>query len=338
MPTVTDAARIRLGRGSQVTADIRLIETRVYTVSGMVMAASGEPAGAGSLSIVARDAPSGTMFSTGVNGDGTFAFRNIPPGAYELISRYQGQRTPGALAQPAPASLEFGSIAIDVTGDMEHVVVAMTTGAVVTGELIFDEPFPSTGRVNIMPTLLETRPPSGIPAPDVTGSTFTLRGLFRPILLRGNASGGPLPWALKAVLLRGKDITDEPTVFKASDSGHLQMVFTASAPTLDVAVVGDDGLPALGTTIVIFGHDPKTWKPRSSLSRTATVGGDGKFSMRGLREGRYYAVAIPSDVMTSVGQPTPEFLETLSAVATAVTLTAGETRALVLRLVRFERP
>ena len=159
VPTIADAARIRLGRGSQVTADIRLIETRVYTVSGTVMAASGEPAGGGSLSIVARDSPSGTMFSASVSGNGTFAFRNIPPGAYELSSRYQAPRPPGA--PRAPSTQEFGSIAIDVTGDMEHVLVAMTTGAVVTGEVVFDEPFPSSGRVNIMTTQLETRNRAG---------------------------------------------------------------------------------------------------------------------------------------------------------------------------------
>ena len=339
VPTTADAMRIRLGRGTQVTADIRLIETRVYTVSGTVMSASGDPAAGGSLSIVARDSPGGTMFSTGVNGHGTFSFRNIPPGSYELSCRYHGlPRAPGATAQPAPASLEFGSIAIDVAGDMEHVVIGMTTGAVITGEFAFDEPFPASGRVNISPTPVETRPLSGIPSSEAGTSAFTLRGVFGPLLLRGNASGGPTPWALKAVLLRGKDITDEPTIFKASDSGHLQMVFTSRAPTLEGSVVGDDGQRALGARIVIFGHDPKTWTPRSSFYRTATVSGDGTFTMRGLREGRYYAVAIPADVMTNVGQPTPEFLETLSAVATVFTLNTGETRTLDLRLLKFEKP
>ena len=135
---------------------------------------------------------------------------------------------------------------------------------------------------------------------------------------------------MKAVLLRGKDITDEPTVFKASDSGHLQMVFTSRAPTLDVSVLGDDGQPARHTTIVIFGHDPKTWKLRSSFSRTAPVGGDGKFTMRGLREGRYYAVAIPEE--QTADWRDPRMLEELSRVATRVSIGEGEHKTLDLSI------
>ena len=338
VPAIADAARIRLGRGTQASADIRLFETRVYTVSGVVMTSSGEPARGGSISVMATDSPSGSMFGTGVSGTGTFTLRNLPPGAYELISRHQVPRAPGVATPPASLSEEFGRARIDVAGNMEHVLIAMTTGAVVTGEVILDEPLPAGGRVNIVPTPAGMRNFMGVPTAEMSGAQFTLRGVFGPILLRGNASGGPAPWALKAVLLRGKDITDEPTVFTASDSGHLQVVFTSKAPSINGSVTGDDGHPVLDGTVIIFGHDPKTWKqPRSSFSRTAGVGKDGKFFLRGLREGRYYVAAVPPEVIANIGQPSAELLESLSAVATAVTLNDGETRAVDLRVLRFDR-
>ena len=337
VPTIGDATRVRLGRGTQATADIRLIETRVYSVSGTVMTASGEPSRGGSVSVLSRDSSFGSMFSTGVSGTGTFALRNIPPGSYELISTQQASRAPGAPPSTAPASQEFGSVRIDVTGDTEHVLIPMTTGAVVTGELIFDEPLPPGGRVNITPMPGETRSYSGMPRVEVSGAQFTLRGVFGSLLLRGNASGGSLPWTLKAVLLRDKDITDEPTALTAADSGHLRVVFTSRAPSLEGSVIGEDGQPAPDATIVLFGQDETTWRPRHSFNRNVSVGKDGKFVARGLREGRYYAAAIPLEVMANVGQPTPEFLKNLSDVATAVTLNAGEIRSLDLRLVRFEQ-
>ena len=95
--------------------------------------------------------------------------------------------------------------------------------------------------------------------------------------------------------------------------------------------------PAPESAIVIFGYDPKTWKPRSSFSRTTSVGKDGNFVVRGLREGRYYVAAIPPEVMAGIGQPTPEFLEGLSGMATVFTVSAGETRTLDLRLLKFEK-
>ena len=69
------------------------------------------------------------------------------------------------------------------------------------------------------------------------------------------------------------------------------------------------------------------------------VGKDGKFTVRGLREGRYYAAAVPPDVMAGFGQPTPEFLGALLAAgATAVTVNDGEIRTLDLRVLSFEKP
>lgn len=176
-----------------------------------------------------------------------------------------------------------------------------------------------------------------MPSVEVTGSQFTLRGVFGPLLLRANASGGASAWALKTVLLRGHDITDEPTVLTASDSGHLQVVFTSKAPSIEGVVTAENGHPSADATIVVFGHDPKTWTLRSSFTRLAGLDKDGKFAVRGLREGRYYAVAVSSDLMSNVAQPTAEILESLSGVATAFTLNAGESRSVDLRLVQFER-
>jgi len=337
--TVADATRIRLGRGTEITADIRLIETRVFSLSGTVVTSSGEPASGGSISVVSRDAALNASFGTGLSGTGTFTLRNLPPGAYELVARPQPSRPPGAPGTGSASVQEFGSVQIDLAADTDHLLIATTTGATVRGEAVFDEPLPPAGRFTITPGPPGPRNFSGVPAVEIAGTQFTLKGVFGPTLLSGNASGGPRSWALKAVLLRGQDVTDEPTPFTSSDSGHLQVVFTSKAPALEGAVTLDDGRPALDATVILFGQDLKTWKPRSSFNRTTVVGKDGKFTVRGLREGRYYAAAVPPDVMAGFGQPTPEFLGALLAAgATAVTVNDGEIRTLDLRVLRFEKP
>ncbi|MDQ3420250.1 MAG: carboxypeptidase-like regulatory domain-containing protein, partial [Acidobacteriota bacterium] len=260
VPTMAEAARVRIGPASQATADIRLIETRVHTLNGTVVTASGEPARGGNVSLIARESPLGPMFATGLSGTGTFSLRNVPPGSYELIARHQAPRPAGALSTAPASAQEFGRQPVEVVAHTE-VLLPLTLGAVVQGEAVFDETPPAGTRVNVTPTTLDPRNLTGVPSVEVTGSQFTLRGAFGPLLLRANASGGAAAWALKAVLLRGHDITDEPTVLTASDSGHLQVVFTSKAPALEGVVTGQNGQPSNDATIVIFAHDPKAWTP-----------------------------------------------------------------------------
>jgi len=65
---------------------------------------------------------------------------------------------------------------------------------------------------------------------------------------------------------------------------------------------------------------------------TARPDATGKFVVRGLPAGEFYAIALEwADVNTSAD---PEFLEPLAADATPFALTDGETRSLDLRLIR----
>jgi hypothetical protein len=268
---------------------------------------------------------------------GTFSVRGVPPGSYQVVARFQPPRQPGAVFVPGESGQEHGTALIDViSGDVENVVITTRPGATVAGSLVFDEALPSGGRANLSALPVERRNYMGTPVVQVTGSAFTLRELFGPVVIRGNASGGPASWGLKAVLLRGKDITDVPTVLTAADSGHLEVVFTAKAPSLEGFVADDTGAPVPDAVVLLFGHDPDTWRPRSSFQHAVRPGRDGTFMLRGLREGQYWVAAVPPDVITNPTQPSPEFLRGLRDVATALTLNDGETRTLDLRLLRFE--
>jgi hypothetical protein len=70
--------------------------------------------------------------------------------------------------------------------------------------------------------------------------------------------------------------------------------------------------------------------------RMGRVMKEGRYTLAVLREGRYYAVAVPPEIMMTAAQAGAEMLEALSKVATAVTLNAGEKRPVDLTLVRFQ--
>ena len=76
--------------------------------------------------------------------------------------------------------------------------------------------------------------------------------------------------------------------------------------------------------------------PRSSYFRTMRAIKDGKFSLGGLREGRYLVVAVPLELSTSMTLPNAELFEALSKVSTAVTLNAGDKRSIDLVVVKMQ--
>lgn len=118
--------------------------------------------------------------------------------------------------------------------------------------------------------------------------------------IRGAVVGrGPDPagqsWGLKAVLLNGTDITDEPRIFTNADSGKLQLVFTATAAGLEGVATDDACKPVQEYTVLAFGGDTASWRPGSSTIRLTRPMKEGKFHLRALREGRYRVVALPPE-------------------------------------------
>lgn len=341
-PTPSDAVRVRLPRGGQATADIRLIETRVFMIKGTVITSAGTPPRNANVSVIRADTPN-TSSGTGVMPDGTFVIRNLPPGQYDLIARYTPQREGLPPGGPMPTdNSEMVSVRVEVGGsDVDGIILATEPGATVVGQVVFEDGQSEGRRVQIFTQPAERRTFMSSPAVEVKDSTFTIRNMFGRHVIRGNVigsadvSGGSL--GLKAVMLNGRDITDEPRVFTNADSGKLQVVFTLQAPALDGTVTDDAGRPVQECTILLLGDDAATWQPGSSMIRQTRPMKDGKFRFRGLREGRYRIVALPSVFTFNQMTPDVQLLEALSKLATPVVLNAGETRTVDLKLTPFEQ-
>ena len=268
-----EAMRVRLPPGGQAVADIRLIETRVYTVRGTVMSSSGEVLRNANVSLAPPDVTMmmmGGNYGGGVMPDGTFVIRNVPPGHYELTATYMPRReppAPGTQGPPPMDNAEMASAPIEIgAADVEGIMLVTQRGATVTGEIVFDGGELEGGRVQVSAQPVERRMFTPPPTVDVKDTTFTIRNVFRRIVIRGSVIGrGPGPggssWGLKAVLLNGADITDQPRVFTNADSGKLQIVFTLHAPGLEGTVTDDAGKPVEQYTVLAFGDDPATWRP-----------------------------------------------------------------------------
>lgn len=334
------AMRVRVAPGGEVTVDIRLMETRVFKITGIVLNSKGE-ASRNSSVMLGRPSEMGfSSYGSSVSPTGEFTFRNVPPGRYELMGRYMPQQptAPGMIRMGpgGPEGQEYASVSIEVgNADVENVLISTRPGATVSGRIVLEGAPPEGRKANIFVQNAERRQTMGSALVEVKDLAFTLKNVFTPILLRGSMGGSG--WGLKAVMLRGRDITDVPTTFTDQDSGHLQVIFTSAAPTIEGTVTDHLGQPVTEATILLFGEDEAAWGPFSSYFRRGGIAKDGKYRFAGLREGRYFAVAIPLAIGMNAGQPTKEFLESLSKVATRVVLNPGETRTVDLPLVRFEQ-
>lgn len=340
-----DAARVRVGPGTEALVEIRLLETAVFNLRGTVLNARGEPARNANVSIMRSDfMASGT--GSGTDQSGAFTIRNVTPGSYDLVVQvFPGDGRPGPTGM---AGREMASLKVDVTSaDIEGLQLMTAPGASFTGEVVFDDAAPQGARVqlNLLPAQLRSfGPPGSIVVKD---QAFSATDVFGPVLIRGNVvSGGPRPagsppvtWTLKEVLLNGRDVTDVPTVFTAAHSGRLQVVFTSRTASVEGRALDDAGKPVRGAMIMAFSGDEEHWTFGSSRVRSGMASGDGgEFAVRGLRSGRYYVVAVEAGgpIGTGPSGPDREFLRRLKASATEVLLNENETRSVDLRVVRIE--
>jgi hypothetical protein len=173
----------------------------------------------------------------------------------------------------------------------------------------------------------DVAPPSR-PAPVLDGWTFELPNLAGARLFR--LTGAPDGWALKAVMLGGRDVTDEP-VDAAEAARGVEIVLTSRISEVSGAVTDDRGQAVKDYVVAIFSDDPRDWQmTQSRRLRSARPGQDGRFSVRGLPSGEYLAIALE---YLEEGEATdPEALERWRTIASAVRIADGETKAVELKL------
>lgn len=325
-----DARRVRV-RGGQETAagDFQLTRARMMTVKGIVLDSHGTPAV--SRTFVTLNHRDGGMGSTSIDAQGRFSFRSQPPGLYQVIARMQDEN--------GENTLEYVSAALTLADrDLEGVVVSMKPTVNLAGRVVFDTstaPAIAADALSIGAQPKDRSMPyeavSIHPAVVAADLTFALRRLAGELVVRPNGRV-PNTWFLKAVLLNNHDITDVPTEFRAEDSGRLQVVLTTRASELTGNVTDEKGEPPASCTVVLFGEDKASWFQSSTRFRVTNPGRDGRFSLKGLRAGRYYLIAVPVDRALNSQSVDAAAIEPLVKDATPLVLGDDEARVVDLKL------
>jgi len=160
--------------------------------------------------------------------------------------------------------------------------------------------------------------------------TFELKGLAGHRVIR--AGNLPQGWMLKTVRLNGTDITDAGVDFKAGEQySNLEIVLTSKTTEITGGVTIDNGTPTKDYTVVVFSEDPDHWTiPMSRWIVGARPDQDGRFKIRNMPPGTYFAVAL--DYIESGAWSDPDLLDRLKTRAKRFTLDEGASETLDLKI------
>jgi Carboxypeptidase regulatory-like domain len=348
-PASAQRVSVAIGQDSQNT-DFALAPVRLARISGTVMNADGKPVEGSMVNATpvnsAGEIGLMMMGATGrTNKDGSFTISNVAPGDYTLnvrpirIMTSDGGNTMmfSAMVSSGPGGVEGESASVPVTvagEDLANVIIMTSKGATATGRVVFEGSStpPSVATVRITSTGADMDgPPIGMAGASAKADgSFELKGLAgRRMLRTGNLPQG---WTLKSVRLNGEDITDAGADFKpGQEVSGLEVVLTSKLTEINGGVTASNGTAVKDYTVVVFADDPQLW----NLPSTRWVNGtrpnqEGRFQIRNMPAGSYYAVALEYIEQGSWGDP--ELLDRLKTQAKRFTLGEGGTETLDLKI------
>lgn len=330
---VAQAQRVSVGVGqTRNDVNITLSDTRIARIIGSVIDAEGKTVTDGFVTVSLRGHGFGMTHGGGpIRPDGTFVISNLPPGEYEVQWSKSGDES---IPQFADATVTVAGE--DVTG----VRLTETRPARAIGRLILDGvnpqavPRASTFRVYAVPQRLDQTSfgpfrGGGDNVPD-DDSTFQIR--VRPCICVIRLMGPQNGWYLKSVRLNGSDITDSGIDFRADQqTDGIEVVLTQQTTNVSGLVADDHGDPSRDYTVIVFGQDRDQWFGGSRYFSEGRPDQDGRYRIRGLPAGRYYAIAL--DSLEPGEASDPDLLEQLRPKAMSLMLNEGEAKTLDLRLV-----
>ncbi len=275
-----------------------------------------------------------------VDTAGGFAISKVPPGNYnvEVVSkgRLEAIGASGRSAVGIESAEESGSKRVIVDGiDIDDIFIRTQPPTVVSGKVMLDgETITAEVAARLTLGASENAGPSGVSSvmnasfatPNADGS-FAMLAIPGGRLLR--ARGLPSGAALKRVLVRGADVTDEGFDVASTPITDVVVELTSKPAVVSGRIADDHGAPMGGAGVIVYSTEPSRW--RLVLTRVvvaARAKADGTFSFAGLPPGSYYIVSVPELVDGEWAEPAN--LERLRAMAQTFKLGDGETKDLTI--------
>lgn len=355
---------ITLASGEERTGvDLRLRLVPTFKVSGIVEGTDGPVANIG-VRLLPAGLEEFTFESgletalTATDGRGAFTFLGVPAGAYTLkvlktprpesvptsegmvmVSSGSGgiafgtSLGPGAAPAPPPLPTDptlWGSMPVRVSqADVTGLNVTLRTGFRVTGRVEFQgtATAPTADQIQRMGVTLQPLDvrTTGVVTPGRVSADGQFRTLgYPPGRYYVTAAGAGTNWTLKAAMLGGRDVSDEPFEIGSEDVDGIVLLFTDRQTQISGTVRTAQGQGDADADVLVFPANHQRWKEfvNARRARTVRTTKTGMYTVQGLPPGDYYVVAIGS-AMTRDWQD-PKFLEAAVPLAARVTILDGD--------------
>ncbi len=345
-----EAQKISLTAGQEAqNTDFALLPVRLAKISGTVVSSDGKPVDGSMINAMPRGGDGMAMMMAGAartDKNGNFTITNVAPGDYTLQSRALTIVTSGGGDNMMftariggggdGADAEVGNLPLTVNGDdVSGVVIVTSKGASAAGHLTFEGGTKPTALTSIRVSAMAAEMDGPMMSLGGNGSvkadgSFELKGMSGARIIR--ASNLPPGWTLKSVNVNGADVTDTGMDFKGTEAvTGVEIVLTSKLTEVNGTVKGAGAQPVKDYTLVVFSDEPQRWSaPASRYVSGTRPDQDGRFQMKNMPPGGYYAIAV--DYLPQGEWNDPEVLDRLKATATRFSLGEGETKTLDLRL------
>jgi hypothetical protein len=322
-PGVTSAAQatpIAVGIGAEATVQFSLVRSRLARVTGVVVDSQGRPANGARVWLATS-----VGFSPGANTgpDGRFVISAVPPDEYAVMILYD--------------AIEEFATTLNVDGrDVSDLRLVIGPAMTVSGRVVFEGGAPPRGPDSAFRAVLASvdRPRSaGIVLPQRTApissdGRFGFTGISGRVIFDVVSPEG---WIVKSVDIGGEDVANTPVdIGRRAGLSEVVITMTNRLTTIAGEVRDARGGPAADSAVVLVPADayhPAVMARRVRVVRPAP---DGTFTTRGVKPGRYVAVAI--EVLEDGRQFSREFQQQVRRLGGEFTLREGESRMLMLRV------
>jgi protocatechuate 3,4-dioxygenase beta subunit len=269
--------------------EFRLKIVRPARVRGRIATSSAEPLHAGNVIMSPQRSDqisSLTTIFTNLKVDNTFEFDNIQPDRYRIIVR--GETTEKGVTWFQQYSQLVEGI------DNSVGTLTMSQGAVVIGSVKWDahgHTPPIDRAIRIRAPMADGSAFGDTPAKISPSGAFVINGIMNGLhYLR--VQNLPEPWHLKAVYLRGGNITDIAYDFHYEETlTGIVIEITDNNPDIrgTLSVTRRDVLPTY--VILAFPAGPLLWYPGSRHVRIVRPDNSGRYRITGLPPAEYIVVA-----------------------------------------------
>lgn len=330
-PNFSDAQAITVA-AAETRSDIvlMLVPTRTAQISGSVVDAQGQPVKQGAVQAMQESGMMMLGMSAGpIRPDGSFTVSGVAPGEYTLRAMV------GRPADGMPP--EVATARVTVNGaDIAGVRLAPVAPVTLSGRIVAAASAATTLRPDAFRFVAVPRTPAPMMGPPARPAavqadlTFQFQASPGDVILRGAAL--QQGWMIKEIRLNGRDVTEGITVRPGRDVSGLEVEVTDRIPEISGVVTTANGELVHDYVAIFFPQDQELWKiPGEGRTRMVTPDQDGRFKVRSLRPGMYYAAAVDS---VETGQwMDPDYLATIQSRAVRLSLGDGETKSVDLKLV-----